>query len=140
MSVTHSATESVSARRIGSIPHAVSQAAISGFGSCSTSAMALATCFRFWRNPALRILKKSGCSSQGRGVSGRTSRWITADSTFGGGMNTVGETMNAIFGSAKNCVATERIVMSGGEAVMRSATSFCNMTVKRRGLRGCSSR
>ena len=32
-------------------------------GSWSTSAIELATCFRFWRNPALTSLKNSGCSS-----------------------------------------------------------------------------
>ncbi len=114
VSVTHSSTVSVSARRMGSMSAAVSQAAMPAFGSCKTSAMELATCLRFWRNPELTILKKSGCSSIGRGGSSRTSRITTADSTLGGGMKTSGETVNASRGSAKNCVATLSTLISGG--------------------------
>ncbi len=46
-SATHSATVRVSARRIGSTFVSSSQAAISALGSRSTSAIELATCFRF---------------------------------------------------------------------------------------------
>src|SRR4051794_39433667 len=60
-SVTHSATERVSARRVGSTPDAVSQSAMPGLGSWRTSAMELATCLRFWRKPALTSLKNNGC-------------------------------------------------------------------------------
>src|SRR5829696_4698233 len=106
VSVTHSSTERVSARRVGLTSDAESHSAMPALGSWSTSAMELATCFRFWRNPALTSLKNNCCSSAGRGGCWRTSRMTTADSTLGGGMKTSGETVNASRGSAKNCVAT----------------------------------
>jgi hypothetical protein len=47
VSITHSSTDRVSARRVGSTPDAESQPAMPALGSRSTSAIELAICFRF---------------------------------------------------------------------------------------------
>ena len=94
-SAANSAIVSVSARREGSIPANSAAVRIASAGRPSPAVSALARVFRRWANAARTTTWNRRSSASGMHGPGRTARWITAESTFGGGLKAPGGTRSA---------------------------------------------
>ena len=81
----HSASISVSARRCGSMPAAVSQDSTATGASRNPAANELRNCLRGWLNPARATRKNASEVTPGTTGSGRRSSRTTAESTLGTG-------------------------------------------------------